>query len=381
MPSPKTAVTHSSVCMLVTSDLHLDPRVQKEAKSASDAGFDVTVVCRSYTGTPLPYKVIQFAAKRRTSRLAKLVERTLSNLEMIRIATVMRPDIVHANDLDTLPAGYLISRLTGAKLVYDSHEYWPEAGRDIGRAKKIVGYLESFLIRRCNATVTVNRLIAEMLAERYKIPLPTVVMNAPLSVNSSEDENNLESVGIQTVQVLHLGMFHRNRGLEDVVRSARYMDSNIHLTFIGSGDVEQDLRSIATVEGLEDKVSFLPPVASNQVVSTASRYDIGLIMYLPHNLNNQLASPNKLFEYVMAGLALVAPDLPIFREVVNTHQVGVLCEPGNPVAIAAAVNQIARDPETMAAMKRRSLVARKSYTWDSEGEKLLKVYRQLLLPT
>jgi hypothetical protein len=116
----------AKICMLVTSELQGDPRVQREAQFTHDAGHDVTVVCREYQGAALPYTVLPLNIPRQKQKLGKYLERLRFNLQLILTVLRLRPSLVHANDFDTLPAGYIGSRLVGAKLVYDSHELWNE---------------------------------------------------------------------------------------------------------------------------------------------------------------------------------------------------------------------------------------------------------------
>src|SRR5579859_6734021 len=120
------------ICMLVTTELHLDPRVQKEALIAHDNGYEVTVICRVHNGDPRPYRVISLNVSRVPTRGRKYLERMRIILLMIWYAVRSHPQIVHANDLDTLPAAFIASLLTGAKLVYDSHEYYVESNANIG---------------------------------------------------------------------------------------------------------------------------------------------------------------------------------------------------------------------------------------------------------
>jgi len=168
--------------MLVTSEYHRDPRVQKEAKLAHEAGHEVTVICRSYEGETMPYRVVTFDTQRRSNRGFKYLERVSSIVLLVHHTLANHPDIIHANDLDTLPAGYIASRLCGAKLLYDSHELWTEMA-DIGSVgKKVALFIEKFICRRADIVVAVNRYRAQIMAQLHDIPEPLVVMNTPFYV-------------------------------------------------------------------------------------------------------------------------------------------------------------------------------------------------------
>jgi glycosyltransferase involved in cell wall biosynthesis len=364
--------------MLVTSDLHLDPRVQKEARSAAEAGYDVTVVCRTYVGAPLPYRVVPIGVQRRSKRLAKYGERAWTNAQLVRVAAAQRPDIIHANDLDTLPAGYAASRLSGARLLYDSHEFWPEAGRDIGASKKYIGAMEGFLIRRCAAVVTVNSSIAGLLAERYGISRPTVVMNAPSYIDTQGclPRDWVTRFGGRRI-VLHQGRYTEGRGIPEAVLAAHHLPDDVVLVFRGFGPIEEQLRLLVKNEGLSEKVVFLPPVPMNDLVSYAMGADLGLILYVPVNLNNLYASPNKLFEYIMAGVPIVASDVPFIRKMLVENDVGELFVPGSPEDMARVIVKMLNNPARLQIMRENCLGAAQRLSWNSEVKNLFVEYDRL----
>lgn len=372
------------ICMLVTSELDTDPRVKKEAESAAQAGYEVFVICRSFSKTSPNYQIISVGTKRPGNSSAKYWERFITNILLVWKAVRLRPAIVHANDLDTLPAGYLVALLTGAKLLYDAHEFWADAGRDVGIGKKLIPIIEKLLIRRCDAVVAASKYRAQLMSQAYDIPLPTTVMNTPLQANyprNGERAESKEAAQKGDVQVLHLGVYRPHRGLENAILSAQYLPDTIKLTFVGYGEIEGDLHELVRQHSLESRVTFLPPVRTEDVVDTASGYDIGLVLYRSVNLNNLYAAPNKLFEYMMAGLAIAGSDLPLIREVIESEQVGVTFDSDSPQDIADKILHLASDIPQLNLMKERARSAGRKYTWQIESAKLLNLYSALLQQT
>lgn len=370
------------ILMLVSSDLDVDPRVQKEALSASQTGHSVTVYCRS-AQKAYPYRVVAGSVARRQGTLAKLTERAALLLKGFQAAGVEKPDIVHANDLDMLPLGWVIARRYGARLLYDAHELWTDANRGVSDSiVKGAYYLERFLARRADAVVAVSDFRATAMAELLNIPKPHVVMNTPYyqALAELEPPPSLHAeLGLPagTRIVLYQGRYTDSRGMEEAILSAKYLPRDVVLVFRGYGASESNMRKLVSDENLSKRVFFVPPVSVTEVVRYAIGADIGLIQYKPVNRNNLYAAPNKLFEYMMAGVPMVAADLPYVRQIVLGEQIGLLFDPFDPVSIAKAINDMLDSPEDLAAMRERSLAAASRYSWEVEYQKLEAIYREL----
>jgi len=129
--------------------------------------------------------------------------------------------------------------------------------------------------------------------------------------------------------VLFQGRYEAFRGLEELVESARLLPG-VLLAFRGYGSLERYLVRKVKQAGLEDRVAFFAPVEMSDLVQAAAEADVGVIPYIPTCLNNRLCTPNKLFEYMMAGLAVVASDLPELARFINQEEVGALFDPTSP---------------------------------------------------
>jgi glycosyltransferase involved in cell wall biosynthesis len=283
----------------------------------------------------------------------------------------------HANDLDTLPAGVLLSRLHKASLMYDSHELFVDQFSESSvQFRSILFGLEHWLIRYASKVVTVNQTIAEILASRHAVPLPTVVMNCPFARPVAAPIIRLSAEPV--VRVIYQGVFREERGLEQLVRSAAwYHESELFLR--GYGDLEDMLRALVKAEGLAGRVHFLAPVLPQDMVEGLAGFQIGVVAYRPTTLNHRFCLPNKIFEYLHAGLALAVSALPELERVVKDTAAGEVFNSEDPKDIARAINALTASPTRLRELQAHALAAgRERYTWEVQGEpRLLACYREM----
>lgn len=299
------------------------------------------------------------------------------NRFMAQAGIKARPDIVHANDLDTLIAGYLIKKQTGARLIYDAHEVWTEQGMEMPSI--IIRYfklIEKKLLKEIDCFITVNESIiteiSRMYHHQFKVPVQAVY-NCPYYQKIKFKPTKGK------VKILYQGRYAFGRGLEKLVEAAQKMSPKGQLEFRALGDprVKQKLEKMVKERKLSNKVKFLEPVAMNDLVKAAANSDIGIISYLPGNINNYLCTPNKLFEYPMSGLALAVSDLPELRKFVQKYKNGVLFNPQNPKNIARALDSLILYKFKLNEAKRNSLEEAKIMNWENEEKKLIKIYGDL----
>ena len=269
----------------------------------------------------------------------------------------LRADIYYANDYDTLLAGFLMSKIGRGKLIYDSHELYSDLLEDSPRIyKSLIEYFEGVLSRKATVVITVNNPIARILKTRYQLSkMPEVIYNTPYYQKLNGD------IPAPTVpfKLLYHGMYLPGRNLDDLVVSMRDVE-NFHLYFRGYGVLEEALRNLVQQLELENKVTFLERVSMQELVSSARDFDMGVVPYpgSQKQLNSYYCTPNKIFEYMMAGLALAVSDLPVLREIVTANEVGVVFNTANPTQMAATLNQITQ--QDLLKMKANALKAAKA---------------------
>jgi glycosyltransferase involved in cell wall biosynthesis len=249
-------------------------------------------------------------------------------------------DVVHANDLSTLPAAILLARRHRARLVYDAHELYAEEEASSPRLyRAVLEVLERRLARRADEIVTVSEPLARELQQRLGVDRrPRVVLNCPPLLPSEPPARTATG----TLRAIYQGALGPQRPLDDLLAAAEWADG-VELTIRVRGVDRRELERAIAARGLGGRVQVADPVPPDRLVPALHSFDVGVIFNRPATMQQQVALPNRLFEYMMAGLAVVAPDLPALRALVDAEGIGVLYEPGRPDRLGAALAALARD--------------------------------------
>lgn len=308
-----------------------------------------------------------------------------------RLVRADPPEALHAHDLNTLPVAAALARRLHLPLTYDAHELYPEISTLSRREAAVWTLLERRLAGRADHVLTVCDSIADELVRRYAIAPPTVLLNCPVQevegvpfVSHSGTKGTLPSAtdslrawaglnGSPEPLVLYQGGFAPHRGLETLVRSAHRLDRGA-IVLMGWGGLEEELRELISREGLAERVRIAAPVPPAEVIGYATGATVGVIPYEPIGLNNRYSTPNKLFDYMAAGLPVAASRLPELTRFVEGGDIGRTFTPGDPAALAEALNEILADPGRYEAMRKRARGAAGRYTWERESAKLLALY-------
>jgi glycosyltransferase involved in cell wall biosynthesis len=401
--------------MLVTNEVTRDPRVSRHAETLARMGHDVLVVCpRTEPTSPVEerrlYRIrrcpiflsLRDIMKRRIRqdvRSYALKERKTSEPHRVsalrRSVAIARGTLVRliaypayltwvlwragrefnahvyfTNDLDTLLAGVLCS-IGSRKLIHDAHELWPDQfiGMGVYASPAIawIRLLERLLMKHADVVLTVNEFIAEELQRRYAITMPKVILNTPAIDHQFEPSrrSGLRSKKVALYQGLHT--FHR--GLEELVMACDFLKDDVILVLRGFGPNEERLREIAE---RFTNCRFERPVDMEELVPVAATTaDVGIVPYVPVNINNYFASPNKLFEYIQAGLPVVGSDLPFLRKIILGDKIGYVFDPRDPRSIAQAINAATRD-DILPVLRDNVRKIQQQYSWTEEQKKLLE---------
>ena len=297
-------------------------------------------------------------------------------------------NVYHAHDLNTLPIAYLCAKRNKAKLIYDSHELYTERNKLVPTSvfwRFCLNVIEKFLIHQSNAVLTVNHSIAREMGNRYNVPTPKVVMNTPSSIKKRGCNFNGNgrlrfdlSIPPERKIILYVGAITFNRGLEELVSSLSYLN-DCHLVYMGYGNENFKRKLIEIAEGNHSasRFSFYGPVPSNRVTEFAADADIGVAPIINACLSYYYCLPNKIFEYMNAGLPVVSSNFPELRSVVIGHDIGLTFDPSDPYDIARAINTILDDPQRRERMTTNAIEASSLYNWENESKKLLDIYNTL----
>jgi glycosyltransferase involved in cell wall biosynthesis len=376
------------VCACVVSDLTFDARVWKEARSLAAAGHRVALLgCRYDLPAPAwrrdgSIDVFEVSLGTRSRVSVSGRARTLLRLWLEILRT--RARAYHAHNIHVGPPAWVASRLRRARLVYDAHELYGEAHGPhlLGRiASFSTGAVERFLASQSDHVITTNRSRARFLEERYGREHVVVLENVPALRQTVEPLDPGFPRGAP-VLLYQGGIYAEGRAFRETIQALRELPG-VEFVVVGFGrDADlQLIRRWAEDEQVSDRVHLLPPRPYEELVRTAAAASVGLVPIRPLNFANTTGDTNKLFEYLMAGLPVVASDLPEIRRVVRSGDppVGEVFDVSSPASIAKAVRRVLADDQVYEARRREARrLAVERYNWEAQEPKLLDVYRSAL---
>jgi glycosyltransferase involved in cell wall biosynthesis len=291
-------------------------------------------------------------------------------------------DAFHAHDLNTLLPAAAAARRTGRPLVYDSHELYPDVSGLSRKERFVWRRIEPRLIRRATRVITVCESIAGELVRRYRIAPPTVLLNCPPAATLSQAPatNLLRAKAGLTERdgpvILYQGGFAPGRGIDALIDASLHVERGV-LVLMGWGPIEDDLAQQIERLGVQAKVRMIPPVSRADLLTYTAGADIGVIPYQPVGLNNYYTTPNKLFEYIAAGLPIAASAVPELQRFLGEHGVGLTFDPYDPSDIASTINRMLSDAELLAQMRASATAAATVLNWEHEQVKLVRLYQEL----
>jgi glycosyltransferase involved in cell wall biosynthesis len=303
----------------------------------------------------------------------------------------LRPDLLHAHDMQVVgiaTAAAERARAAGRDLrwIYDAHEFVPGLSQYGGRTRRIVAAwadLEQEYVRNAARVITVSPPIAEALQRVYQLDRrPAVVLNAPVIDPPRGPRPALrEVVGLPdgVPLVVYSGMMTKARGVHTAIEAMLSLP-DAHLALVCVPHTEtwsvRQLKPLSTQLGLDDRVHFLNPVGSGEVVDFLRSADVGLVPLL-HFPSHEMALANKVFEYLNAGVPVVVSDCRTQAEFVREHRIGEVFPAGDPGELAAAVRRVLADrPRYASAASDPELLVR--YSWRHQEDVLREVYADVL---
>src|SRR5450432_384350 len=377
------------IIVTVISDLVTDSRVHRICHSLHDEGFRVMLVGRSNKNS-LPLKARDY----QTDRLKMWFGSSFFFYAEFNIRLFFRlfrekPDIFLGNDLDVMPATLLVSLLKKKPLVYDSHEYFlGMAGMDRKPIRRSFWkFVEARVFSNLKYTYTVSDSIRNLYRKNYNKRL-FVVRNLPLKNPHNPDLTREETEWVGSIDrkipdnknllILQGAGINESRGAEELVYSMIFLDAaKFHLLIIGGGDVFEKLEKIIEQNQLSDKITLIPKVPFAVLEHFTRKAQLGFSIDKPSVLNHKFSLPNKLFEYLHAGVPVLASKLIEQERIINQYDVGAFIEDHHPEHIAGKIKEIFGDPELLKRWKQNTCLVREELNWENESKIVLDIFKQV----
>jgi len=405
----------SQTVLMITTDRQIDRRTLQQADSLEKAGWVVSILAMPNDPTSLKDdpRVVRVKLKKQTTglkyfsllslykkirRLIPMNGLVMQFLKRLTWSYVVNPEglygeifseelkrltslVVMAIDLPTLPIAALHARRCGAKLVYDSHELYSEQEFS-SHEKRMWQTIEEKFIHQCDAVITVNQSIASELQSRYNINSVHVIYNAidsPARIQKNKLFHQAFELPLDCKILLFQGGLSKGRHLETLVQAMKYINNRyIVLVILGNGQVRKALERLVLSLGIKNRVYFHPSVPQHQLLDYTQSADVGVIPYQATCLNNLYCTPNKLFEFIAAGIPILGSNLPEINNIILKNQIGLTGNMSSPDELARLVDGVFCNEEELETWKKNSLMAQQHVSWKNEEQKLLQIFRNLI---
>lgn len=363
------------IIVSVINDLVTDQRVARTCSVLVELNYNVLLVGRLQK-TSKPLEKRDYDCK----RMKLLFEQgpqfyLFFNMRLFFVLLFTKADALFANDLDTLLPNYLVSKLKGIPLIYDSHEIFCEVPelQNSPTKKRIWEKLESWIVPKLNYCITVNQSIADYFNKKFKVPF-VFVRNIPnyTKIQNLKSRTDLDLPTDKKIIILQGAGINVQRGAEELVEAFQYLDDNYLLLIIGSGDVIHQLKEYVIKFQLQNKIKFIDKIPASELRHYTSNTDLGVTIDKDTNMNYHFSLPNKVFDYMHAGIPILATRLPEIESLINTYRIGTYIENHHPQHIANQIKDFLSSREYLE-YKSNTAFAASENNWQTEKQKLINV--------
>jgi len=375
---------NKKVISIVLNNFTNDSRVLKENISLKNAGYEVKVVAL-HEEILKEFDRVQGISVHRI----KLKSRGWSKNKMVQlfkyfefiyrvVGAYKNSDIIHCNDLNTLPIAVIIKIFFNkkVKVVYDAHEYEiNDKPNEYKYRIKIKYFLEKRFIKYADRVMTVSDAIANEYVKLYGIKKPALVLNTPPYTRIEKKDIFRETLNIAKDKIIFLyqGGLSRGRGIEillDTFRSIDYTKSVI--VFMGYGPLEKLIQKDVKEYS---NIYFHKAVTPDVLLNYTSSADFGILFYENSCLNHYYCSPNKMFEYLMAEIPVIVSNLYEMKRLVTRNNIGVVAQENTPNGLNEAIKKAVELDKVE--LQKNIQKLKKVYNWEEQEKVLLKVYGEL----
>lgn len=365
------------IIVSVTNDLFTDQRVRKVCEFLVANNFELTLVGRRLKNSqempPTVYKTRRFKLWFTKGPLFY----ANYNLRLFFYLLFKKADVLLSNDLDTLYANHWARKFkTNCQLIYDSHEYYCGTPELVNRPKvqNFWRKIEKRCLPKVDAMYTVNESIAVLYRSEYQKEV-RVVRNIT-DANFPELTATRKDLGLpenKKIVIMQGAGINIDRGGEEMIEAIQHVENAV-LIIVGDGDVVPQLKEDVQQMGIEDQVLFFGKRPYHELMNFTALSDVGISMDKDSNINYRFSLPNKIFDYIHAGIPLMVSNLKEIKKIVEGYEVGVICPSHDPLEIAKCLNELLSNQEKLDTFRKNTLTAAKELNWKKETEVLKEIY-------
>jgi glycosyltransferase involved in cell wall biosynthesis len=366
------------VIVSVINDLATDQRVSKVCNFLHKQGFEVLLVGRKTKNSMALDK-----REYKMHRMKLIWEKgplfyAEFNVRLFFFLLMHKTNLLLSNDLDTLLPNFLVHKIKRVPIVYDSHELFTQTPEVIHRkfVQRTWQTIERCIVPRLKDSYTVNESIARIFNFQYKCNFQ-IVRNIPeyrpLAKPKTRKELGLpENKKIILVQGSGINI---HRGSEELVESMQFLNDEYLLLFIGGGDVIHILKNNVKEKKLDSKVRFLPRIPYSELQHFTAQADLGVTIDKDTNPNYRYSLPNKIFDYMHAGIPVMASRLFEIEKIITHYKIGDFIPDHKPENIANTVRSMLDNKEKLREWKENLKFASEELNWQNEEKILKRVYK------
>ncbi|MCS5663530.1 MAG: glycosyltransferase [Flavobacteriales bacterium] len=364
--------------MSVTNDLTTDQRVKKVCESLNALDYDILLIGRILPDSiklnrPYKCKRIKLFFNKGFLFYAEY------NLRLFFLLLFSKVDIFHANDLDTLLPNYLAARIRRKPIVYDSHEYFtgvPEI-QNKTLVKNVWLTIERWIFPKLKYIFTVNQSIAQLYKEEYNKDL-RILRNIPhkLQFKELKSKSELNIPEDKDIIITQGAGINIDRGIEEAVEAMQYLE-DVCLMIIGNGDVIPKLKKRVLELKLENSIIFRGRMPYHEMMQYTQHAQLGLTLDKNTNINYRFSLPNKLFDYIHAGIPILATKVIEIEKIINKYKIGLFIDNHEPKHIAQQIRLALNNKKLNTEWKSNINLAADELHWGSEEKILKEVYNKI----
>tara|TARA_B110001452_G_scaffold75636_1_gene61381 strand:+ start:1326 stop:2486 length:1161 start_codon:yes stop_codon:yes gene_type:complete len=381
---------NKKIAILGDSPLEFDARVQRLIKSFETKGFDVDVYLPNLNKTDINIfnENVNFEYyELNNSWLNRNIFFWKKFSKVIKLVNSKNKDynFIYINDYPLLYSGYKIKRQSKSLLIYDSHEIYIETINQFFPSKGLKKYygfflislnkmlhfkIEKKLIKHTDFRLTVCESFKSYFEKLYGFNF-NVLKNGPLEgtdIKSSDKIRTILNLKIHNKIILYQGVFNKGRGLKKLIKSFEFVNQSIHLVLIGDGPLKKEL---ITISKKLNNVHFIPTVKQKELIYYTVSADIGVLLIEANNKSKELTLPNKVFEYMNAGIPYVTNNRPEASKIISENNCGFIFDDQTPELIGQQFNEVIKEDLKSYGQNGRNAIEKK-YIWQKDFELFFK---------